>query len=129
MTMLPERVTPLHYQRRIARRYPIEMTLSWAPTGRRRRRRSDRTCQATTANVSLTGIGFESAARPGVEHGSPVTITIGDVRCTGSVRFTQPGMRPATRYYGVEIDDSEMMATLQRAIDDYRHTHARHPRY
>ncbi len=118
--MLPDNVTPLHYQRRIARRYPVEMTLRWSPTERRRWPRRDRTCRATTTNISLTGIGFESTNRPDVVRGSPVTITIGDVRCSASVRFTQPGTRPTSRYYGVEVTDPAMMGALQRAIDDHR---------
>jgi len=120
MTVLPDSVTPLRYQRRIARRYPVQMALTWSPIERRHWRRRPRTCRATTANVSLTGIGFESVPLPDIDRGSAVTITIGETRCTAAVRFSQPGTRLGSRYYGIEITDSEMMNTLQRAIDDYR---------
>lgn len=120
MTVLPDSVTPLRYQRRIARRYPVQMTLTCSPVERRHWRRRPGTCRATTANVSLTGIGFETDALSDIERGSAVTITIGEARCTAAVRFTQPGTRLGSRYFGIEITDSQMMDTLQRAIDDYR---------
>lgn len=111
------------YQRRIGKRYPIVTDFTWStiPTGRWKRKVT--TTEATTDNVSLSGLGFEAATRKDLTRGVPLRITKGDVVCDAVIRMVRPGTKAHLTYYGVEFRDQAMVDAMDTLIEEYERAH------
>lgn len=119
MPMLAESTVPEHYQRRIGHRHPIRVPITWSLDRAKRLHRRPKPISATTANVSLTGIGFESVEVE-VFRGAPIHISFGDTTYLGAVRSVRPGTIPGQRYYGVELQDRAAVDHVTALIAEHR---------
>ncbi|MBS1849219.1 MAG: PilZ domain-containing protein [Actinobacteria bacterium] len=120
MTIQVDNASMPSYQRRIGERYPIRVDLEWGPIQLSRWKRKKELLTATTDNVSLSGLGFETETHGDVVRGTAVTISLAGVRCNAAVRVARPGRKAGHSYYGLEFRDQHMIDAIESLIDGYR---------
>lgn len=104
-------------QRRISARHAMRVDLVW-DTGQSSRWRRPRTMPATSIDLSLSGIAFESEAHPDVQRGSAVNFTVQGVTSRGVVRYERPSSHAGRHRYGVEFSDPKMVMLASAIISN-----------
>ncbi len=109
---------PRPYHRRIGERHPIRVELTWGPVPRSRWARKKQ-WTVTTDNVSLSGVGFVSEARPEITQGQAVRIVMEGITAGALVKVVRPDDTSDRTYYGLEFHGDGMLELAKGLIAGY----------
>lgn len=119
MTMISGGMTHPTYERRIGTRHRIGVDLEWSPIDGRRRRRRVSSTVATLENVSVSGVGIDSATDPEILYGAPVRLELGGTSCQGTVRTIRPSATPEHTYYGIRFEGRQPIEAVVSLVEEH----------